>query len=45
MLLDNTYGLLNPLEFKSNCSNDLFQAESEFEKIKMLAEKEAKTFF
>ena len=30
MLLDNTYGLLNHLEFKCNHFTSLFQAESEF---------------
>ena len=43
ILLDNTYGLLNLLEFKSNCFNRLFQTEYEF-KIQILAGKEAKLF-
>ena len=30
MLLDNTYGSLNLLEFKCNHFTSLFQAESEF---------------
>ena len=30
MLLDNTYGLPNLFEFKSNHFNSFFQAESEF---------------
>ena len=31
MFLDNTYGLLNLLEFKCNVLNSLFEAECEFE--------------
>ena len=31
MILDNTYGLLNILEFKCNHFNSLFQAESQFQ--------------
>ena len=30
MILDNTYGLLNLFEFKSNHFNSLFQAEYDF---------------
>ena len=36
MLLDNTYGLPNLFEFKSNHFNSLFQAEYKF-KIQILA--------
>ena len=32
MLSDNTYGLPNLFEFKSNHFNSLFQAECEFKK-------------
>ncbi len=31
MLLGNTYGLLNLLEFKCTCFNSLFKAEYEFQ--------------
>ena len=37
MLLDNTYGLLNLFEFKSNHFNSLFQAEYEFKNFQILA--------
>ena len=36
MHLDNTYGLLNLLEFKCNCFNSLFQAEYEFKNSPLL---------
>ena len=34
MLLNNTYGLLNRLEFKCNHFTSLFEAESEFKNSK-----------